>query len=83
MTVNRIAEAREIHFLKQFSLTLNKSTSCLILYVTDIFRTYQVRPCIPVLVHEDKKIRSIVIYKMAEAIPHTEKTVECCYGLSS
>ena len=51
--------------------------------MTDIFRTYQVRPCIPVLVHEDKKIRSIVIYKMTEAIPHTEKTVECCYGLSS
>ena len=51
--------------------------------MTDIFRTYQVRPCIPVLVHEDKKIRSIVIYKMAQAIPHTEKTVECCHGLSS
>ena len=23
--------------------------------MTDIFQTYQVRPCIPVLVHEDKK----------------------------
>ena len=83
MIANRTAEAQEIRFLKTFSFTLNKGTSCLILYMTDIFRTYQVRPCIPVLVHEDKKIRSIVIYKMAEAIPHTEKTVECCYGLSS
>lgn len=70
MTVNRTAEAREIRFLKKFSLTLNKGTSCLILYMTDIFRTYQVRPCIPVLVHEDKKIRSIVIYKMAQATIH-------------
>ena len=57
MTVNRTAEAREICFLKKFSLKLNKGTSCLVLYMTDIFRTYQVRPCIPVLVHEDKKIR--------------------------
>ena len=70
MTVNRTVEAREIRFLKKFSLTLNKDTSCLILYMTDIFRTYQVRPCIPVLVHEDKKIRSIVIYKMAQATIH-------------
>ena len=29
--------------------------------MTDIFRTYQVRLCIPVLVHENKKIRSIVL----------------------
>ena len=54
MTVNRTAEAREIRFFKKFSFTLNKGTSCFILCMTDIFRTYQVRPCIPVLVHEDK-----------------------------
>ena len=55
MTANRTAEAREIRFLKKFSFTLNKGTCCLILHMTDIFRTYQVRPCIPVLVHEEKK----------------------------
>ena len=61
MIAYRTAEAREIRFLKKFSFTLNKGTCCLILYMTDIFRTYQVRPCIPVLVHENKKIQSIVL----------------------